>query len=301
MAIEITVPRLGWNMEEGVFVGWLKRDGDAVKPGEPLFTLEGDKAAQEVEATDGGILRIAADGPQDGETMPVGAVLGYLLAPGEAPPTTSPPAVPSASPMRTPEPPAGPAARRLARQLNVDLERVHADAPRQRISEQDVRAHASPRRSSRRRRVGRRLDETGRQWAHRPHPRGRRPRRREGAGACGLDATCHRRTDDAQPAFDRAGDADDQRRRDQPRQPPRSVQGRRRRTVRATTTSSSNSPPPLCSNIRCSTPAGTASASNTSAAVHIGIAVDTDAGLVVPVIRDVPTLSPAAGRGAIAN
>ncbi len=50
MAIEITIPRLGWNMDEGIFVGWLKSDGDAVKPGEPLFSLEGDKATQEIEA-----------------------------------------------------------------------------------------------------------------------------------------------------------------------------------------------------------------------------------------------------------
>ncbi|HBI44507.1 MAG TPA: dihydrolipoamide acyltransferase, partial [Planctomycetales bacterium] len=44
MAVEITIPRLGWNMEEGVFVGWLKQDGEPVKPGEALFTLEGEKA-----------------------------------------------------------------------------------------------------------------------------------------------------------------------------------------------------------------------------------------------------------------
>ena len=35
MAIPITVPRLGWNMEEGAFAGWLKQDGDQVSEGEP--------------------------------------------------------------------------------------------------------------------------------------------------------------------------------------------------------------------------------------------------------------------------
>ena len=44
MAIEITVPRLGWTMEEGTFLGWLKQEGDYVRAGEPLFTLEGEKA-----------------------------------------------------------------------------------------------------------------------------------------------------------------------------------------------------------------------------------------------------------------
>ena len=50
MATAITVPRLGWSMDEGTFVGWLKRDGEAVRPGEPLFSLESDKATEQVEA-----------------------------------------------------------------------------------------------------------------------------------------------------------------------------------------------------------------------------------------------------------
>ena len=42
MAAEVTIPRLGWSMEEGVFAGWIKQPGDTVKPGEPLFMLEGE-------------------------------------------------------------------------------------------------------------------------------------------------------------------------------------------------------------------------------------------------------------------
>ncbi len=86
MAIPITVPRLGWNMEKGVFMAWLVRAGETVRPGQPLFELEGDKAIQEVEALDGGILRLPPDAPRPGDMLPVGALLGYLLAPGEAPP-----------------------------------------------------------------------------------------------------------------------------------------------------------------------------------------------------------------------
>ncbi len=89
MPLPITVPRLGWSMDEGTFVGWLKKEGESVKAGEPLFTLEGDKASQEIEATDGGILRIPPDAPKAGDTVHVGAVLGYLLAENEHP---SPPA-----------------------------------------------------------------------------------------------------------------------------------------------------------------------------------------------------------------
>ena len=87
MPINITVPRLGWSMEEGTFLEWLKRDGDFVSAGDPLFTLESDKATQEIEAIDSGILRIPLDSPKPGDTIKVGHLLGYLLAKGEAMPT----------------------------------------------------------------------------------------------------------------------------------------------------------------------------------------------------------------------
>src|SRR4051794_10671569 len=83
MPIEITVPRLGWTMEEGTFVAWLKQDGEKVRSGEPLFSLDGDKALQEVEATDSGILRIPPDAPKPGSTVQVGALLGYMVAEDE--------------------------------------------------------------------------------------------------------------------------------------------------------------------------------------------------------------------------
>ena len=79
MAIAIIIPRLGWNMEEGVFAGWLKRDGDAVREGEPLFSLEGDKATQDVESIDAGILSIPADAPSVGAKVLVGSTIGYLV------------------------------------------------------------------------------------------------------------------------------------------------------------------------------------------------------------------------------
>src|SRR5436309_15648453 len=86
MAVEIVLPRLGWTMEEGVFVGWLKQDGDLVQSGDLLFTIESDKATAEVESFEGGILRLSPDGPRSGSTLPVGAVLGYLVQPGELAP-----------------------------------------------------------------------------------------------------------------------------------------------------------------------------------------------------------------------
>ncbi len=75
---EIVLPRLGWTMEEGVFMGWLKRDGDSVKAGEPLYSVEGDKAVQEIESIASGTLHIAVDGPKEGDTIPVGKVIGRI-------------------------------------------------------------------------------------------------------------------------------------------------------------------------------------------------------------------------------
>lgn len=135
MAIEIVVPRLGWSMEEGVFVGWHKQDGDTVRPGEVLFSLEGDKAIQEVECIDGGVLRIPAAAPQPGAKVLVGAVLGYVTQPGEAVPAPV-----EASPRA---PAASPRAMRAAKELNVDLAALRGGGSSGRIRERDVRAAAA--------------------------------------------------------------------------------------------------------------------------------------------------------------
>jgi pyruvate dehydrogenase E2 component (dihydrolipoamide acetyltransferase) len=84
MPIEIIIPRLGWSMEEGNFVNWLKKDGEPVKSGELLFTLENEKATEDVEAVDSGILRIPKDGPKPGQVVKVGQVIGHLLMENES-------------------------------------------------------------------------------------------------------------------------------------------------------------------------------------------------------------------------
>jgi pyruvate dehydrogenase E2 component (dihydrolipoamide acetyltransferase) len=118
MAADVTIPRLGWSMEEGVFAGWLKKPGDTVVPGEPLFMLEGEKATQEIEAVDGGVLHLAPDAPSEGQTVLVGRMIGKLCAAGETPawttcatPPDSAAAAPSgaASPRQPTPAPRGPA------------------------------------------------------------------------------------------------------------------------------------------------------------------------------------------------
>lgn len=154
MAHEIVIPRLGWSMEEGTFVGWLKKDGDFVRRGEAIFELEGEKALQEIESVDEGILRIPPSGPNPGSVLKVGAVVGYLVAGGESTPgaTIPHPVTPSATHAdvhRSSSPPhqshertafASPRARRVAGELGIDWTQVSGTGARGRVRESDVRA-----------------------------------------------------------------------------------------------------------------------------------------------------------------
>ena len=75
MAVEILLPKIGFSMNEGQVAEWLAKDGEAIKEGQPLYSLEADKSTNEVEAPASGTLRIVA---QIGETYEVGTVLGYI-------------------------------------------------------------------------------------------------------------------------------------------------------------------------------------------------------------------------------
>ena len=148
MASEVRLPRLGWSMEEGTFVSWLVADGTRVEASQPIFELEGEKALQEIESLDAGILRILPNGPKEGDVIPVGALLGYVLIEGEAPPwetgggsAAAAAAAPSASKAEavSVEPaPAAPSVRRMAREAGVPLQQVAGTGPGGRILASDV-------------------------------------------------------------------------------------------------------------------------------------------------------------------
>ena len=140
MAQEIIIPRLGWSMEEGTFVAWLKSEGDFVKRGDALFELEGEKATQEIEAVDEGVLRIPITGPKPGSVHKVGAVIGYLVAANDSIPAFANPlqqvnveAINEADLIV-----ASPSVRQLARKVGVQLSQVKATGPRGRILQEDV-------------------------------------------------------------------------------------------------------------------------------------------------------------------
>ncbi|MEO8496578.1 MAG: dihydrolipoamide acetyltransferase family protein [Planctomycetota bacterium] len=147
MPIEIVVPRLGWSMDEGTFGEWLKRDGEHVNEGEMIFVLEGEKASQEIESFDSGILHILPDAPQPGATVAVGQLLGYLLAKGEPAPVQRETVIVSKLPVAGEDRKAvtriaGPAARRRARELGVDLNAPQTADPTGRVRTEDLRAAA---------------------------------------------------------------------------------------------------------------------------------------------------------------
>jgi pyruvate dehydrogenase E2 component (dihydrolipoamide acetyltransferase) len=140
MAQEIIIPRLGWSMEEGTFVAWLKSEGDFVKRGDALFELEGEKATQEIEAVDEGVLRIPITGPKPGSVHKVGAIIGYLVGANDAIPALANPlqqvnieVINEADSIV-----ASPSVRQLARKVGVQLSQVKATGPRGRILQEDV-------------------------------------------------------------------------------------------------------------------------------------------------------------------
>ena len=170
MAFAITIPRLGWSMEEGTLVRWLKKEGDFVRAGDAVFELEGEKAAQDIESVDSGLLRIPVGSPAPGTVVAVGAIIGFLVAEGEATPSignagsianagTPPAAVPKTEPVPTvspaapqavkpppassvapaPAPAAPPSVRRLARETGVKLASLTGSGPAGRITAEDVR------------------------------------------------------------------------------------------------------------------------------------------------------------------
>ena len=162
-------------MDEGQFARWLKEDGQAVTAGEPLFAIESDKAMTEIEALEDGMLHVLTDGPQPGDTVKVGQVIGHLLADGESPPTTDaavevsamvhdhmqPVAAGSGEPARAvgldgttiagnPALPTplrrtiiSPRARRVASEIGVDVSTITGTGRGGRIRERDVRAAAT--------------------------------------------------------------------------------------------------------------------------------------------------------------
>jgi pyruvate dehydrogenase E2 component (dihydrolipoamide acetyltransferase) len=147
------MPRLSLTMKEGIVIRWFKREGDPVKKGEPLVEVLSEKVTYDVEAPASGILRkILAE---EGVEVPVAGTLGIIAEPNEPLPeieeavTVAPPErieeevpVPEKIAKRARERViASPAAKRLAREHGIDLAKVKGSGPQGRIVEADVKRY----------------------------------------------------------------------------------------------------------------------------------------------------------------
>src|ERR1700704_5808687 len=145
MAFSVVMPALEMAQETGKIISWLKKEGETITKGQPLLEVETDKAVVEIEAGADGVL--AGVKSKEGDVVPVGTTIAWIVAPGEKPP------VESATPVKTGRtmsvqpvvemaastesssaptvakspggmPQISPKARRLAKEHGVDISRV---------------------------------------------------------------------------------------------------------------------------------------------------------------------------------
>jgi len=164
MAIDVKIPSVGESVQEAVLTEWFKQDGDVVDKDEPLFVIETDKVTLEVAAEVAGTLKILV---QADETVAVGTVVATIepgavkpaaeakpepapVKPEATAPPTSEPAeaetpVPVAEKVSPQPPPSGPgssgvspAVRRLAAEKRMDLSRIQGTGPGGRITKGDL-------------------------------------------------------------------------------------------------------------------------------------------------------------------
>ncbi len=164
MATELTMPQMGYDMQEGTVVRWLKAEGSNVELGEPVAEIETDKAVVEFESYASGVLQKIL--VTEGSTVPVGEAIAVVGEAGEVlaeTPEAAPPAEPASEPIplgapsapftdgiaveppEAPEPPdpgrrifATPVARQIAHESGIDLATIEGTGPGGRIVKEDV-------------------------------------------------------------------------------------------------------------------------------------------------------------------
>jgi 2-oxoglutarate dehydrogenase E2 component (dihydrolipoamide succinyltransferase) len=154
MAIEIRVPTLGESITEATVGKWFKKAGESVQADEPLVELETDKVTLEVNAPSPGVLsEIVAE---TGQTVAIGALLGQVAAgattpgPARVPAAAAKPALESAPAAATATPPSSPAAKtamppapaaaKIAAEAKIDLASITGSGKRGQVLKGDVLA-----------------------------------------------------------------------------------------------------------------------------------------------------------------
>jgi 2-oxoglutarate dehydrogenase E2 component (dihydrolipoamide succinyltransferase) len=165
MGVEIKVPAVGESVTEGTLARWFKKDGESVRADEPLFELETEKATTEVAAPAAGTLNITV---QEGQTVTIGAVIGRIEEgappqaadnrqkpparrekppsaekptpekPRETKPAEKPPEEKARDAKPAAEPLLSPAARHLVAEEGLDVRQLTGTGPGGRITKEDV-------------------------------------------------------------------------------------------------------------------------------------------------------------------
>lgn len=148
--MDIKIPEVGESILEALVANWLVADGATVNKDDILCVLETDKINVELTAETAGILRIVVP---EGKTVPIGTVIATLeeaagKQPATAPPTKEEPAAAQVTGEKKPtgakvaaDAPANPAARQLAKEKGVALQEVAGSGRQGRITREDVAAH----------------------------------------------------------------------------------------------------------------------------------------------------------------
>ena len=144
-AIDITVPVMGESVAEGSMGKWVKKNGDQVKKDELLVEIETDKVAVEVSAPADGVLSIAAD---EGATVTPGQKIGSISGSGAA--ASAPAAAPAVAPANTGSAQVSgqvsgsknetlsPAVQRVVGENNLDPKAIAATGPKGNITKADA-------------------------------------------------------------------------------------------------------------------------------------------------------------------
>ena len=161
MLVEIKVPSVGESVTEAILVQWFKKDGDMVKKGEPLFLIETDKVTLEVESEVNGVLKIAV---AEEETVAIGAVIGTIDTEAASGKAATPEDLPATAETASAKPEKAslseptsasslttvpshdaaadmilsPAVRRIVSEKGIDVTRITGTGPGSRITKADV-------------------------------------------------------------------------------------------------------------------------------------------------------------------
>ncbi|MBI3783907.1 MAG: 2-oxoglutarate dehydrogenase complex dihydrolipoyllysine-residue succinyltransferase [Deltaproteobacteria bacterium] len=151
MPVEVRIPTLGESITEGVIVRWIKHDGDAVAVDDPLLELETDKASVEIPAVGSGVLKVLK---AEGSTVQVGDIVASIESGGaparktgaiEAPP--APPEAALAKPVEASRPTStashllSPAVRKLVEEHRIEPQAIQGTGRAGRLTKADVLAY----------------------------------------------------------------------------------------------------------------------------------------------------------------